>query len=300
MAIVFTNDEHYGDIADAIRLKNGTQTTYRPDEMAAAIEAIPGGLTPTGTIQITQNGNYNVTNFAEAAVSVPGVIPAGVKSITADGTYDVTTYATANVNTKPAKGLVFGDYDSDGYPHTAEFVGTWTKIPSYYCYFMSANANSLAGKITSLKIPDTVTSISQSAFWGWQSIEEFDMPDSDLLLGHTVFNSNMALQTVELKRNVTFSGNGQFSGCRNISSVTFGADVFGGINAFVNCTSVMLYDFSNATSVPTLSAVSSLGHASGCVIRIPLELSDTTLGEGNGWESATNWVGLTNVTWQGV
>lgn len=43
MAIVTTDNQHYTDIAAAIRSKNGTETQYKPSEMAAAIQAISGG-----------------------------------------------------------------------------------------------------------------------------------------------------------------------------------------------------------------------------------------------------------------
>lgn len=45
MAIVTTDNRHYADIAAAIRAKSGVQNQYRPDQMAAAIEAIPTGGT---------------------------------------------------------------------------------------------------------------------------------------------------------------------------------------------------------------------------------------------------------------
>lgn len=40
MATVITDDKHYADIADAIREKNGEETTYKPSEMAEAIKAL--------------------------------------------------------------------------------------------------------------------------------------------------------------------------------------------------------------------------------------------------------------------
>jgi hypothetical protein len=43
MAIVTINDSNLTAIADAIRAKNGTETTYKPSEMAAAISALPTG-----------------------------------------------------------------------------------------------------------------------------------------------------------------------------------------------------------------------------------------------------------------
>lgn len=43
MAIGITGSQHYANIAAAIRAKNGSENTYKPSEMAAAIKAIKGG-----------------------------------------------------------------------------------------------------------------------------------------------------------------------------------------------------------------------------------------------------------------
>lgn len=43
MALVVTDSQHYNDIADAIRSKNGKSTEYYPSEMAQAIRAISTG-----------------------------------------------------------------------------------------------------------------------------------------------------------------------------------------------------------------------------------------------------------------
>ena len=43
MANKITNTQHYQDIADAIRAKNGLATTYTPAQMAQAIEDLPSG-----------------------------------------------------------------------------------------------------------------------------------------------------------------------------------------------------------------------------------------------------------------
>lgn len=71
MSKVLVNDTDLGGIANAIRRKNGGSTLYKPSEMAAAVDAIPTGITPTGTKSITENGTYDVTNYASANVNVP-------------------------------------------------------------------------------------------------------------------------------------------------------------------------------------------------------------------------------------
>lgn len=78
-----------------------------------ADELIAGGLAReynlaevNGTIDITENGTFDVGEYAAAEVAVPE--PTGSIAITANGTVDVTDYAEAVVNVPPSD--VFGDY----------------------------------------------------------------------------------------------------------------------------------------------------------------------------------------------
>ena len=57
-----------------------------------------GETEPTGTIAITENGIFDVHDYAEADVDVPAISPAGAISITENGTYDIANYAEASVD----------------------------------------------------------------------------------------------------------------------------------------------------------------------------------------------------------
>lgn len=115
MAVVAISDSILTDIADAIRSKNGTENTYKPAQMPDAIEAISGGgITPTGTKEITSNGTgIDVASYAYADVAVPNSYAAGDEgkvvsngalvsqtsdTVTSNDTYDTTLINSLTVN----------------------------------------------------------------------------------------------------------------------------------------------------------------------------------------------------------
>ena len=90
--------------------KTGASDTTVHDAMSrliAGFESGSGGITPTGTKQISSNGTYDVANYAYAEVNVPasGITPSGTKEITANGEFDVTNFAKALVNVPVPVGL---------------------------------------------------------------------------------------------------------------------------------------------------------------------------------------------------
>lgn len=119
MSQVLVNESSLSGIAGAIRQKNGTNSTYKPSQMAAAIQALPGAST-LGTKNIVTNGNYaasgdNLDGYSSVSVNVPNSYAAAdegkvvsngalvaqtarASAITQNGTYDTTTNDEVTVN----------------------------------------------------------------------------------------------------------------------------------------------------------------------------------------------------------
>ena len=81
-----------------LELDTGDFYFFNGTEWGKINSTIQLGEDPTGTIQITSNGIFDVHNYAEADVDVPAITPTGTISITENGTYDVANYAEASVD----------------------------------------------------------------------------------------------------------------------------------------------------------------------------------------------------------
>lgn len=73
-----------------------------------------GGVTPVGTITITENGTYNVSLYEYAFVNVDSGV-SGTEIITANGIYDIATKAFVDVQVPQPEGSLTitenGTYD---------------------------------------------------------------------------------------------------------------------------------------------------------------------------------------------
>lgn len=88
--------QNFKNIANAIRSKTGENGTMTAEEMPSKIESIETGITPSGSLDITENGDgIDVTQYAAVNVAIPE--PAGTYNIEKNGNYDISGYAEVDV-----------------------------------------------------------------------------------------------------------------------------------------------------------------------------------------------------------
>lgn len=137
-----------------------------------------------------------------------------------------------------------------------------------------------------IDIPDGVTSIDGACFSSCP-LKSIVIPDSVTSTLGFVFQRCTNLETAVIGSGVTDVGSGCFAYCSNLKSVIFrGAITKIRNSAFKDCSNCLEYDFSNCTSIPTMSFADSFdGINSNAKIIVPPHLY-------NDWIKATNWTTL--------
>ena len=163
MSKVLVTESNLESIATAIRTKKGVQTTYKPSQMAAAIESIETpNLEP---LTANANGTYTPSSgkngFSGATVNVPNsynqsdegkVVSGGAlvaqtaraSEITSNGTYDTTenNSVTVNVSGGGSSGVYVGtDAPSANIGTNGDYYYK-RKLQSPYGYFTTPGSNS--------------------------------------------------------------------------------------------------------------------------------------------------------------
>lgn len=114
-----------------------------------------GGVTPTGEIDITQNGITNVSGYATANVQVPE--PSGTINITQNGETNVKNYETANVNVPQPSGKISitqngTDIDVSSYASADVNVPAGADLSEYFNTTLTGGVDNW--KIIQKKYPD--------------------------------------------------------------------------------------------------------------------------------------------------
>ena len=126
-------------------------------------------------------------------------------------------------------------------------------------------------------IPDSVTSIGDSAFWGCSSLDSVTIPDSVTSIGDSAFSGCKFLDFVTIPDSVTSIGDSAFSDCKYLQSITIPDSVTSiGDNAFWGCICL------DSVTIP--DSVTSIGDRAfcGCISLQSVTIPDSVTSIGNG------------------
>ena len=131
--------------------------------------------------------------------------------------------------------------------------------------------------LTNVTIPDSVTSIGSYAFSGCSGLASVTIPDSVTSIGSYAFSNSSELKSVTISNGVTSIGEGVFRDCSGLTSMTIPDSVTSiGSYAFSGC--------SGLTSVTIPDSVTSIGSYafSDCSVLKGVTISNgvTSIGEG--------------------
>lgn len=175
-------------------------------EKVKVISAVPIGVFPDGVLEITKNGDYDVTEKKSVSVNVPvGITPEGTKEIVENGTYDVAEFASVNVNV-PDKGIT----PEGTKVMTITANGTVTEDVSTYKNVevtVAVPASGVTEDKTAAFLDGTITEYSNSelteirekAFYGCIKMTSVDLPNV-VKLGADAFNTCKWLETVNIPK----------------------------------------------------------------------------------------------------
>lgn len=233
----------------------GTIKKYNGND---AVVNIPSEINGT---PVTTIGNAAFRDSSVTSVTIPASVTeigsnafAGCTNLTSvnyKGDWSKLTIQSGNPAVQDAANAPLFDFEFIPPDNTAVIVTNYkyngaaadVTIPSRYqgkpvttighaAFFNSA--------VTSVTIPDSVTSISDEAFINCPKLTNISIPNSVTYIGFSAFSSCTSLKSITLPSSLSFISGALFLGCSQLTTIHIPVSVTSiGNNAFADCPSLM-------------------------------------------------------------
>ena len=226
---------------------------------------IPEGVTSIGDEAFQYCYLYKVINYSDLDIQ---------KGSTDNGSvayYAKVVYQGGELTT-------IGDfqfYTSDGIHSLVNYIGKDTEIvlPDSYngeSYNIGECAFSGCSSLTTITIPEGVTSIGERAFYNCSSLKSITIPEGVTSIGEYTFSGCSSLTDITIPEGVTSIGKYAFSSCSSLKSITIPEGV----------TSIGEYTFSGCSSLTDITIPESVTNIGEWAFYGCSSLTDITIPEG--------------------
>lgn len=237
---------------------------------------------------------YNVTDTT-SATKIQSAFTSNIASMEIDGVVldtPVSAYTFDTVGEHVVKYTLIDNTTIGQYAFKNCYVLSSIAIPDSVTSFgVGAFTNCI--KLSSVTIPDSITSIETETFDGCTSLSSITIPDSVTSIGMNAINYCPSLSSITIPDSVTSIGYSAFGYCKSLSSITIPDSVtsIGGC-AFSNC-----FKLSSITIGSGVTLI-EFGEFQDCYSLSSVTIPDNVTSIGNGaFERCTS---LSSITYNGT
>ena len=240
-----------------------------PDNRIALVTVSAEGIQPQ-TITITQAGipkSIDITAGKLATVLTAAELSTMI-NLKITGTIDARDFKTMRDNMPMLSFLDISEVNIAAYNGTlgtAGWISTYpaNRIPDYA---FNKNLSSLNLTLKTVKLPATINSIGDYAFYSCNALTEIIIPNSVTYIGSGSFGSCNKLETVILPIQLTAIENQAFTGC-GFSEITIPNTVKTiGQSCFINCKNLRSINIPNSVTTISNSAFENCTALTGLTI----------------------------------